>query len=309
MTDVIIIGAGTAGITAAIYVRRAGKSVSVFEALSYGGQIINTPDIENYPAAFHISGFDYATKLYEQAKSLGAEFVFSKVTGIIDKEDHKEVVTSKGVFSARALIIASGSRNRKLGVAEEDRFVGRGVSYCATCDGAFYKGKTVAVVGGGNTAVEDALYLSDLAQKVYLIHRRDQFRADEASVSLLRTKENVEFVLDSIVSGLTGDKRLEGVTAVRKDGTVRELSVDGLFVAVGRVPESGLVSEIVKLDESGYISAGEDCATSVRGIFAAGDVRTKTVRQLVTAASDGAVAATGALKYISASEKEWKNTQ
>ena len=176
MWDIIIIGAGPAGMTAAIYARRAAKSVLVLEALSYGGQIINTPDIENYPVAAHISGFDFATKVYEQAKALGAEFKFEKAVAIEDGGEEKTVRTVKNAYTGKAVIIATGSENRKLGVENEDKLVGRGISYCATCDGAFYRGRTVAVVGGGNTALEDALYLADLAEKVYLIHRRDEFR-------------------------------------------------------------------------------------------------------------------------------------
>ena len=198
MYDIIIIGAGPAGMTAAIYARRAAKTVLVLEALSYGGQIINTPDIENYPAAAHVSGFDFATGVYNQAKELGAEFKFEKALEIVDRGEDKLVRTKKNEYTAKAVIIATGSENRKLGVENEDRLVGRGISYCATCDGAFYRKKTVAVVGGGNTALEDALYLSDVAEKVYLIHRRDSFRGEEASVSLLRERDNVEFVLNRI---------------------------------------------------------------------------------------------------------------
>ncbi|MBQ9544107.1 MAG: FAD-dependent oxidoreductase, partial [Clostridia bacterium] len=238
MFDVIVIGAGAAGLTAAIYVRRAGKRVLVLEGLSYGGQIINTPDIENYPAAPHISGFDFATRLYEQAKQLGAQIAFEKVVGVKDKDGIKEVVTSKNSYEAKALIIATGSQNKKLGLPKEDDFIGKGVSYCATCDGAFYRKKTVAVVGGGNTAVEDALYLSDLAEKVYIIHRRDQFRADERSVESLKSKTNVELVLDSVVTELLGSDRLEGIITLKKDGSLREIKADGLFVAVGRNPET-----------------------------------------------------------------------
>ena len=299
MVDVIVIGAGTAGLTAAVYLRRAGKSALVFEALSYGGQIINTPEIENYPAAPHISGYDFASKLYEQAKALGAQIAFERVTEVVDRGAFKEVKTPKNTYEAKALIIATGSRNRKLGAAREDAFVGKGVSYCATCDGAFYRGKTTAVVGGGNTAVEDALYLSELAAKVFIVHRRDQFRADEASVGLLKSRPNVEFVLDSIVTELIGEDRLRGIRTVRKDGKVRDIETDGLFVAVGRTPENAVFSELVELDDAGYIAAGEDCLTSAPGIFAAGDNRTKLVRQLVTAAADGAVAAGQAARYVS----------
>ena len=299
MYDIIIIGAGPAGLTAAIYARRASKTVLVLEALSYGGQIINTPDIENYPAAMHISGFDFATKVYEQAQELGAEFVFEKAVGIRDNGGTKEVVTEDNTYTCKALIIATGSENRKLGIENEEALVGRGVSYCATCDGAFYRGKTVAVAGGGNTALEDALYLSDLAETVYLIHRRDAFRGDEATVSALKERKNVKFIYNSNVTKLIADKRLTAVEFTDKNtGAVTTLEINGLFVAIGRIPENQNFAQLIKLDGSGYVEAGEDCLTNVPGIFAAGDNRTKSVRQLVTAAADGAVAATAAVKYV-----------
>ena len=299
MYDIIVIGAGPAGLTAAIYARRASKTVLVLEALSYGGQIINTPDIENYPAAMHISGFDFATKVYEQAQELGAEFVFEKAVGIRDNGGTKEVVTEDNTYTCKALIIATGSENRKLGIENEEALVGRGVSYCATCDGAFYRGKTVAVAGGGNTALEDALYLSDLAEIVYLIHRRDAFRGDEATVNALKERKNVKFIYNSNVTKLIADKRLTAVEITDKNtGAVTTLEINGLFVAIGRIPENQNFAQLIKLDGSGYVEAGEDCLTNVPGIFAAGDNRTKSVRQLVTAAADGAVAATAAVKYV-----------
>ena len=225
MTDIIIIGAGPAGLTAAIYARRASKSVLVLEAMSYGGQIINTPHIENYPVAAHISGFDFATKVYEQAKALGAEIKFQKALEIRDNGDTKTVVTAKGEYEAKAVIIATGSKNRPLGVDGEKKLVGRGISYCATCDGAFFRGKTVAVVGGGNTALEDALYMADIAEKVYLIHRRDAFRGEEATAEKLQARGNVEFVLNSQVTKLNADKRLQSIEVTDKQGNVRTLEV------------------------------------------------------------------------------------
>ena len=200
MYDIIVIGAGPAGLTSAIYGRRANKNVLVLEAKTYGGQIINTLDIENYPVEEHISGFDFATKLYNQAKNLGAEILFEKVVDINDLGKEKEVVTTKTTYKAKSVIIATGSENRKLGLSNEDELVGKGISYCATCDGNFYKKKTVAVVGGGNTALEDALYLADIAEKVYLIHRRDEFRGEESTVKLLKEKSNIEFVYNSTVT-------------------------------------------------------------------------------------------------------------
>lgn len=300
MYDIIIIGAGPAGMTAAIYARRAAKSVLVLEAVNYGGQILNTPDIENYPAEAHVSGYDFSTKLYEQAKGLGAQFIFEKAVGIKNGNGKKTVVTVNNSYEAGAVILATGSANRKLGLEDEDRLVGKGVSYCATCDGNFYRKKVVAVVGGGNTALEDALYLSDLAEKVYLIHRRDSFRGEEANVSRLTARDNVEFIYNSNVTKLISDKRLRAIEVTNKiDGSVRTVELNGLFVAVGRVPENRNFADLVSLDDAGYVEAGEDCHTSCAGIFVAGDNRTKTLRQLVTAAADGAMAATEAVKYIS----------
>ena len=298
MTDIIIIGAGPAGMTAAIYARRAAKSVLVLEAMSYGGQIINTPDVENYPAAAHISGFDFATKVYEQAKALGAEFKFEKAVEIKDSGKTKTVVTPKNEYEARAVIIATGSENRKLGVEDEDKLVGRGVSYCATCDGAFFRNKKVAVVGGGNTALEDALYLADIAETVYLIHRRDSFRGEEATAEQLKKRENVRFVLNSTVTKLNAERRLQSVEVTDKQGNTRTLEVNGLFVAVGRVPENKSFENLIELVDAGYAASSENCRTKTAGVFVAGDNRQKEVRQLVTAASDGAVAATEAVRFI-----------
>ena len=296
--DIIIVGAGPAGLTAAIYAGRANKKVLVLEAKTYGGQIINTPDIENYPVEEHISGFDFATKIYNQAKNLGAEIVFEKAVEIKDLGKEKEVVTNKNTYKTKTIILATGSENRKLGLSNEDELVGKGISYCATCDGAFYRKKTVAVVGGGNTALEDALYLSNLVEKVYLIHRRDKFRGEETTVNKLKEKDNVEFIYNSNVTKLNANERLESIEVTNKDGNIQTINVDGLFVAVGRIPENQNFAKIINLDESGYIVAGEDCHTNIDGIFVAGDNRVKEVRQLVTATSDGAIAATEAIKYI-----------
>ena len=298
MYDCIIVGAGTAGLTSAIYLRRASKKVLVLEAKSYGGQIINASMIDNYPAEPHISGFDFATKLYNQAKDLGAEILFEKVVNIKDG-DIKEVETTKNTYQTKTIILATGSDNRKLGLDGEDKLVGKGVSYCATCDGNFYKDKVVAVIGGGNSAIEDAIYLSNLASKVYLVHRRDEFRAENELVNELKSKNNIEFVYNSNVTKLNGSDKLDNIEVTDKDGNKREINIDGLFVAVGRVPENENFASVVNLNENGYVIASEDCNTNTPGIFVAGDNRTKTVRQLVTAASDGAVAASEVIKYIS----------
>ena len=301
MYDIIVIGGGPAGMTAAIYARRAGRSVLVLEAVTCGGQIINTPDIENYPVEAHISGFDFSNRVYEQAKALGAEFVFEKAVGIRDEGGVKTVTTTKNAYEGRAVILATGSENRKLGLEDEDRLTGKGVSYCATCDGNFYRGRVAAVVGGGNTALEDALYLSDICQKVYLIHRRDSFRGDDTNAARLKAKENVEIVYNSNVTRLIAEKRLKAIEVTNKlDGSVRTIELNGLFIAVGRVPENQNFADLVELDASGYVVAGEDCHTKAEGIFVAGDNRTKALRQLVTATADGAMAATEAVKYLSA---------
>ncbi|MBR1738430.1 MAG: thioredoxin-disulfide reductase [Firmicutes bacterium] len=299
MYDIIVIGAGPAGMTSAIYARRAARTVLVLEAVNYGGQIINTPDIENYPVEAHISGFDFSEKVYNQAKGLGAEFIFEKVVGIKDENSVKIVTTNKNTYKAKTVIIATGSENRKLGLENEDKLVGRGVSYCATCDGNFFRKKVVAVVGGGNTALEDALYLSDLARQVYLIHRRDSFRGEEANSEKLKTKENVEIIYNANVTKLIAEKRLKAIEVTDKiSGDVRTLELNGLFVAVGRVPENQNFADVIELDDAGYVVAGENCHTSADGIFVAGDNRTKMLRQLVTATADGAMAATEAVKYL-----------
>ena len=299
MFDLIIVGAGTAGLSAAIYGVRAGKSVLVLEGGAYGGQIINTPEIENYPGIKKISGFEFATNLYNQAKELGAEIRFEKVLSVQEKNGHKIVVTKDKEYEAKAVILATGAKNRNLGIEKEQELVGKGVSYCATCDGMFYRGKVVAVNGGGNTAVEDATFLSEYVEKVYVIHRRDSFRADKAEVDRLVAKKNVELVLNSTIKALESNASgLTGILVVDKDGKERRIQVDGLFVAIGQAPDNEAFRNEVDLDSKGYISAGEDCSTKTAGIFTAGDCRTKAVRQLATAASDGAVAALAAVNYI-----------
>ena len=297
MYDIIIIGAGPAGLTSAIYARRSSKKVLVLEAKTYGGQIVTTTDIENYPAAPHISGFDFATNIYNQAKELGAEIKFEKAIDIKDG-DEKEVITNKGSYKSKTIILATGSENRKLGLDKEDELVGKGVSYCATCDGAFYKNKIVAVAGGGNAALEEALYLTDIAKKVYLIHRREFFRGEESEVNKLKKKKNIEFIYNSRITKLNAKDKLDSIEITDNDNNITTLNIDGLFIAVGRVPENQNFAKIINLDSNGYVLAGENCHTNIEGIFVAGDNRVKDLRQLVTATSDGAVAATEAIKYI-----------
>lgn len=301
--DVIIVGAGTAGLSAAIYTQRAGKKALVLEGNVCGGQIINTPDVENYPGIKHISGADFAMGLYEQALDLGARVEFEAVISVVPAGDVRDgflVKTAAHTWSCRAVILATGVVRRRLGLPMEGELNGRGVSYCATCDGAFYKGKDVAVNGGGNTALEDAQFLSGLCSRVYLIHRRDQFRADEAEVEKIRGKDNIELVLNSTIDALRAgeDGKLKDIETVDKtDGSRRTIPVSGLFVAIGQVPANQKFADLVSLDSAGYIVAGEDCRTSRGGVFAAGDCRTKKVRQLTTAAADGAVAALAACSW------------
>ena len=300
MYDILVVGAGTAGLSAGIYGVRQNKSVLILEANTFGGQIINTPDIENYPGIAHTSGFDFAMGLYQQAIDLGVEYRQARVASIEDAGDHKIAVLEDGDrIASRTIILATGAKNRPLGLAHEKEWIGRGISYCATCDGMFYRKKIVAVNGGGNTALEDAEFLSNIVEKVYVIHRRDQFRGEPVRVEKLRARENVEFVLNANITALLGQDRLKALEVTDKiTGEKRIIKVNGLFVAIGQAPENMIFSNVVGLDKGGYIVAGEDCRTNVDGIFAAGDTRTKTVRQLTTAASDGAVAALAAVAYI-----------
>ena len=297
MYDIVIIGAGVAGLTAGIYAKRANKNVLILEKKSYGGQIINAPNIENYPGEEHISGFDLATKLYNQNKSLGVDIFYEEAKNV--KKENKEFIieTNKNTYRSKALIIATGTNNRKMNLTNEDNLIGKGISYCATCDGNFYKNKEVAVVGGGNTALEDALYLSDICKKVYLIHRRDKFRADSKTVEELSKKDNIEVILNSNVTNLIGNDHLEMIEVTSNDKK-NNLEVAGLFIAIGQIPESELLNGKIEIDESNYIISNENCHTNIEGAFVAGDVRQKNLRQLVTATSDGAIAATEAINYI-----------
>lgn len=295
MYDIIIVGAGPAGLTAALYALRANKKVLVLEAKSYGGQIINANKVENYPGIKSISGFDYATNLYNQVKELGCEIKYETVERV---EENKNVVTDKGSYNAKAVILATGAENRKLNIDKERDFVGRGISYCATCDGNFYKNKTVAVTGGGNTAIEDAIYLSDICDKVYLIHRRDEFRAEKKYVEELKTKNNIEFVLNANVVNLNGDSKLESIIIKYNDDNEKEIKVDGLFIAIGQEPKNEIFKNIVELDKLGYIVALDDVHTNKKGIYVAGDARVKSLRQLTTAVADGSIAATTAIKEM-----------
>lgn len=299
MYDIIIVGGGPAGLTAALYALRAGKTVLVIEKNTFGGQMAQSAKIENFPSVESALGVELADKMTEQIINLGAQVELDKVVAITLNGDIKKVTTEfGGNFEAKAVIIATGTKHRKLELENEDELVGKGVCYCAVCDGAFFKGKDVAVNGGGNSALQDAIFLSDICRKVYLIHRRSSFRAEERLVQKLKNIPNVEFILDSSISSLISDGSLCGVTVVNNSGDERDIAIDGLFIAIGQCPDNSLFSAITELDESGYIISGEKCTTKTDGIFVAGDCRTKAIRQVATAVCDGAVAALTACQYI-----------
>ncbi len=299
MVDILIVGAGTAGLTAAVYGCRAGRSVLVLEELSYGGQIINTPDIENYPGIAHVTGYDFATALFNQAKELGAQVSFENVLSVENLPDKKVVHTNENTYEAKTVILATGVQRRLLGVEREKDLTGSGVSYCATCDGMFYRGKEVVVVGGGNTALEDAAFLANLCSKVTLVHRRDAFRGDETTVENLKARDNVQFLLNSNVTAILGNDRVEGVEVANKvTGEKTTVPAAGLFIAVGQVPDNKRFENLADLSPEGYFVADESCKTRTEGVFVAGDCRTKQYRQLATAASDGAAAALAASAYL-----------
>nr|MBP3258567.1 FAD-dependent oxidoreductase [Bacilli bacterium] len=291
MYDIIIVGAGPAGMTAAIYALRANKKVLIFEAKSYGGQIVNANKVENHPGFESISGFDLATNMYNQVKNLGGEFKFESVKYI---DDNNKVITSNGEYEAKAIILAIGAENRKLNVDGEANLIGKGVSYCATCDGNFYKGKVVAVVGGGNTALEDAIYLSGIANKVYVIHRNDTFRAEESYQNELKEKNNIECIMNANVTKINGTDRIESIDLYNG----KNITIDGLFIAVGQVPNNAVFSNVVSLNDKGYIVSDDGVHTNREHVYVAGDAREKNLRQLVTAESDGAIAATIAIKEM-----------
>lgn len=298
--DMIIVGGGPAGYTAALYAARAGLDTLVIERMSVGGQMALTDMIDNYPGFDEgVDGFTLGMKMQAGAERFGAETEYADVTELILDGENKRVITSLGEFHSRTLVIATGANPRELGLEGESELIGRGVHYCAHCDGRFYKDKTVAVVGGGNSAVSDALYLSGLAKKVYLIHRRDTLRATRLYHEPLMRAENVEMVLDSAVVGLNAEGRIKSLNVKNlKSGEISELPVDGLFVSIGRKPATELLEGKLELDSQGYIAADETTKTSIDGVYAVGDVRTKALRQVVTAVGDGAVAAHFAEEYL-----------
>ena len=301
--DVLILGGGPAGLAAALYAKRAGVSVRVLERSIYGGQVTNTPPGENYPGILNISGVDLAMALYEQVTGLGIEVRLEEPVSYQLDAPAKAVATARGLYEAKAVIVANGVKRRTLGCPGEERLAGRGVSYCATCDGAFFQGAEVAIVGGGNTALEDALFLSNNCAAVHLIHRRDQFRGSPILAEAVKKRQNIHLHLNSVVEEITGEEKVAG--ARLRDVTTGEetrLELSGVFVAVGLAPDNAAFAGQLALDGAGYIQAGEDCRTNLAGVFAAGDTRTKEVRQIITAAADGAVAALGAANYVNSLE-------
>ena len=296
--DIIVIGGGPAGLTAAVYARRAGKSVLILEKAALGGQITWSPKVENFPSIESISGTDLGDRMASQAMAQGADVEIEEVTGIEDCGDFRRVNCEFGAgYEGRAVILATGAKPRMLGVEREEELVGAGVGYCAVCDGAFFKGMPVAVSGGGNSALQDAMLLSETSSRVYLIHRRDSFRGEEALVRALREKDNVEFVLNAAITRLLGEDELTGIV-VRQNGEEREIKVDGLFVAIGHEPDNGAFASHLELNEQGYAASNESCVTKTPWLFVAGDCRAKKVRQLTTAVADGAVAALAACSWL-----------
>ncbi|MCI1959347.1 MAG: thioredoxin-disulfide reductase [Clostridia bacterium] len=295
--DVAIIGGGPGGYSAAMYCARAGFKTIILEKLSAGGQMATTAKVENYPGFDEsIDGFELGEKMQKGAEKFGAETVFDEVTALDLQSLPKHISTSSSNVSAKAVILAMGASPKKMGIQGEDELVGNGVGYCATCDGMFYKNQTVVVAGGGNSAASDALTLSKICKKVYIVHRRDTLRAEKSYLDPIKTAGNIEFIWNTKIDKLIYDKKLTAVLLTDKtSGKSYELKCDGLFVAIGRSPDTDLVKDQINLDEQGYIIADETTKTSIPGVFAVGDIRTKPLRQIVTAASDGAVAS----KYVS----------
>ena len=295
--DVAVVGAGIAGMTAAIYAARAGKTVVMFEKESIGGQISLSPKVENYPGFAAISGLELSDNILSQAIALGVALEVDEVTGVTPADGIFRIACAYGEHEAKSVVLATGLKHRRLEAAAA--FEGRGVSYCAVCDGMFYKGKTVAVVGGGNTAVSEAIYLADICEKVYLIHRRTGYRAEKAVMDVFLSKENIVRLENKVVEKVGGEKTASHlVLKDTVDGSLSELDIDGLFVALGHVPQNAAFAGLVDLDESGFALSDEGCASPTPGLFVAGDCRKKSVRQLTTAASDGANAGLAAAKYV-----------
>lgn len=297
MYDIVVIGAGPAGLTAALYARRASKTVMVLEKGAFGGQITFSPKVENIPGFASLTGNEFAEKLVDQALGQGAEVDLCEVTEIKDNGDTKIVVTDSGEYEARAVIIATGATHRLPGLDREFDFIGNGISFCAVCDGAFYEGKTVAVLGGGNSALQEAILLSDLCKKVYVVQNLEVLTGEKKLQEQLSKKDNVEIITLAKITELLGDSELNGIK-IEANGKEQTLEVDGLFVAIGLIPQNKQFENVIALDKWGYADSDEACVTKTAGIFVAGDCRKKRIRQVATAASDGAIAALAACDYI-----------
>lgn len=298
MVDTIIIGAGPAGLTASIYALRYGLKAIIFDSGFYGGQVSTTSEVENYPAIKKISGIDFSNRIYEQAVDLGANIKFENVNSVCFKNKIKSVTTDNGKYEALTIIIANGAKRKLLECEGEKKFTGKGVSYCATCDGAFYKNKSVVIIGGGNTALEDALFLSNICNNVYIVHRRDTFRAEKYLVQSIKTKSNIKIIYNSEIKKIDGNETVSSVSLKNNvSGAIENLEVDGVFISIGFEPNNKIFNDII-LDDKGYIKADESCKTNIEGVYVAGDSRTKMLRQIVTAVSDGAVAAFNVANYI-----------
>lgn len=300
MYDIIVVGAGPAGLTAALYARRADKSVLVIEKETFGGQITYSPRVENYPGFLVMSGNEFAEKLIDQVTEQGAEIEMDTVTDIEGEAGDFTVHGKSADYKAKAVIIAAGSKHRQLGLPKENELIGEGVSYCAVCDGAFYRGKTVAVIGGGNTALQEAIALSEGCTKVYVVQNLGFLTGEERLQKDIEQKDNITVILGKVVKELLGDKAMTGIVIADNDGNTETLELDGIFVAIGQKPENEPFKDILSLDEWGYIQSGEDCLPegAKEGVFVAGDCRTKKIRQVTTATGDGAVAALAACRFI-----------
>lgn len=298
--DCLIVGGGPAGLTAAIYLRRAGKTCAIAECCSYGGQISSSHAVENFPAIESVSGIEFADRLYEQADKAGAQTLFTRIERIERDDDVFRVTSEDGEIVARSVIYAAGTKHRSLNLPEEERFIGRGISYCAVCDGAFYRDKDVAVIGGGNSALQAALYLTSVARKIYLIHRRDEYRAEQTLIDRVAANAKIERVVNAVAKNIVADgDAIEGLALEdTQSGARRAIDVKGVFVEIGQIPQNDLLKPLIPLDADGYVPSGEDCATPIAGLFVAGDCRAKSLRQLTTAVSDGAIAATAAGEYL-----------
>lgn len=299
MIDIAIVGGGPSGLTAGIYGGRAGLNTVIFEKTFSGGQMAFTNEIENYPGIEKIAGSELGILMENQAKKFDVDIKSEEIKSIKKKDNVFELETSSGLYEAKTVILSMGASPRTLGIESETRLRGMGVSYCATCDGSFYKGMDVAVIGGGNTAFEDAIYLSRICNKVYLIHRRDEFRADDILQKEAKSIENIEIIVNSVVDDIVGKFEVDAVKIKNvKNDEVRDIPVSGVFVAVGTIPNSGLVKDVVQLDDYGYIMTDKNMKTNVDGIYAIGDIRDTVLRQVVTACADGAVATMSAQQYI-----------